>query len=114
MPYRSQAIVQKWVDHYLAAHPEHSGTVAVLEKDFTPGPESGMVVVALSNASTVTYIQPVASGGLANWLVTFEPRSEAFDLDAAGVSRLSSDLATIAGLCEFLQARTDEALAAVG
>ena len=99
MPYRNQATVQSWVDDYLAARPEQTAAVSVLEKDFIPGPESGMVVVSLSNASTVTYIQATVTDGLPHWVVTFEPRSEGFDLDAAGVAQLSSDLATIAGLC---------------
>lgn len=42
--------------------------------------------------------------------MTFEPGSEGFDLDAAGVAQLSSDLATIAGLCDYLQQRTDAAM----
>lgn len=110
MPYRNQATVQSWVDDYLAARPEQTAAVSVLEKDFIPGPESGMVVVSLSNASTVTYIQAAVTDWLPHWVVTFEPRSEGFDLDAAGVAQLSSDLATIAGLCDYLQQRTDAAM----
>ncbi|WP_454129267.1 protein-L-isoaspartate carboxylmethyltransferase [Microbacterium aurum] len=113
MPYRNQATVQRWVDDYLAENPEQSGSVTVLEKDFTPGPDSGMVVVSLSNADTVTYIQAAVTDGLPNWLVTFEARSEGFDLDGAGVHRLASDLFTIAGLCDYLQRRTEAAMAAI-
>lgn len=112
MPYRNQATVQGWVDDYLAARPEQATAVSVLEKDFTPGPESGMVVVALSNASTVTYIQAAEDETGPHWFVTFEARSDSFDLDADGVSRLASDLATIAGLCQYLQQRTEQAIAA--
>lgn len=111
MPYRNQATVQGWIDDYIAARPGESSEITVLEKNFTPGPESGLVVVSLSNASTVTYIQPVVDDRGPRWIVTFEPRSDPFDLDAAGVARLAADLATIAGLCGFLQTRTDEALA---
>lgn len=111
MPYRNQATVQSWVDDYLLARPEHSTAITVLEKDFTPGPESGMVVVSLRNASTVTYIQATVTDGVPHWVVTFEPRSEGFDLDAAGVAALSTDLATVAGLCDYLQLRTEAAMA---
>ncbi|WP_336630884.1 MULTISPECIES: protein-L-isoaspartate carboxylmethyltransferase [unclassified Microbacterium] len=110
MPYRNQATVQAWVDDYLAARPEQGAAVTVLEKDFTPGPESGLVVVGLRNASTITYMQPTVVEGLPCWMVTFEARSDAFDLDAAGVARLSSDLAAVAALCEYLQHRTDAAI----
>ena len=112
MPFRNKATVQGWVDEYLVEHPDYSRTIAVLEKDFTPGPESGMVVVSLSNASTVTYIQAAVDESGPHWLVTFEPRSDGFDLDAAGVKRLSDDLAAIAGLCDYLQTRTEAAMAA--
>lgn len=112
MPYRNQATVQGWVDDYLVAHPEHAASVNVLEKDYTSGPESGLVVVALRNASTVTYIQPVPDESGPHWVVTFEPRADAFDLDGAGVARLSDDLATVAAICTYLQERTDAALAA--
>jgi len=112
MPYRNQATVQGWVDDYLGDRGDTSGSVTFLEKDFTPGPESGMVVVSLRNASTVTYIQAAVDESGPHWVVTFEPRSEGFDLDAAGVRRLSDDLAAIADLCEYLQVRTDAALAA--
>jgi hypothetical protein len=112
MPYRNQATVQGWIDDYLAARPEQTAVVTVLEKNFTPGPESGMVVVSLSNASTVTYIQPVVDETGPHWVVTFEPRADPFDLDAAGVAQLAADLATIAGLCGFLQMRTEAAMAA--
>jgi hypothetical protein len=47
-----------WVDDYIVGHPTVSNVVSVLEKDFTPGPDSGLVVISLRNASTVTYIQP--------------------------------------------------------
>lgn len=111
MPYRSKATVQSWVDEYLTTHTEDAVVVTVLEKDFTPGPESGMVVVSLRNASTVTYIQAVVDDSGPHWVVTFEPRAEGFDLDAPGVARLSSDLGAIARMCAYLQERTLAAVA---
>ena len=113
MPYRNQATVQAWVDEYFAAEPEMAALVTVLEKDFTPGPESGMVVVSLRNASTVTYIQAVVdASGAPHWVVTFEARNEGFDLDADGVHALAADLASVGELCEFLQRKTVAALEA--
>lgn len=108
MPYRDQARVQAWVDEFHAQ--QHVDTaVDVLEKDFTAGPDSGLVVVTLRTVSTVTYIQPVVTDGVPKWLVTFEPRSETFDLDSVGVSQLAQDLTALAKLCAYLQAKTDEA-----
>lgn len=110
MPYRNQATVAAWVRDYLEDRRMEPSFVSVLDKEFTPGPESGLVVVALSNASTVTYIQPIVSEGQARWMVTFEPRTEGFDLDAVGVARLSADLSSLADLCGYLQERTEQAI----
>jgi len=111
MPYRDQATVKSWVDEFRRS--QHLVTdVSVLEKDFTAGPDSGLVVVSLRTASTVTYIQPVVQDGHPTWVVTFEPRAEGFDLDATGVAALSHDLGTLASLCEFLQQKTEAVLSA--
>lgn len=109
MPYRDRVTVEGWVDEFRRQQPVET-RIAVLEKDFTAGPDSGLVVVSLRTASTVTYIQPVITDGAPRWTVTFEPRSEGFDLDSAGVAALSHDLGTLAQLCEFLQDKTDEIL----
>ena len=53
MPYRNQETVASWVRDYLEDRNVDASSVSVLEKEFTPGPDSGLVVVALSNASTV-------------------------------------------------------------
>lgn len=108
MPYRDQARVQSWVDEFRAQHSVDT-TVDVLEKDFTAGPDSGLVVVTLRTVSTVTYIQPVVTDGVPKWVVTFEPRAETFDLDSVGVAQLAQDLLALSNLCHYLQAKTDEA-----
>ncbi|MEU1972610.1 protein-L-isoaspartate carboxylmethyltransferase [Microbacterium sp. NPDC019599] len=101
-----------WVRDFLASREDVATDVSVLEKDFTAGPDSGMVVVSLRNASTMTYIQAIVRDGLPQWLVTFEARHESFDLDGPGVARLSHDLGTLAEMCDYLQARTDAAMSA--
>jgi hypothetical protein len=110
MPYRDQATVSAWVEGFLAANPDVRTEVSVLEKDFVAGPDSGLVAVSLHNASTVTYIQAAVRDGRPTWVVTFEARSDSFDLDAAGVERLAHDLLTIALICAHLQTETDAAL----
>ncbi len=113
MPYRDQATVSGWVRHFLDTNPDVGTEISVLEKDFIAGPDSGLVAVSLRNASTVTYIQAVFRDEHPTWVVTFEARSDSFDLDAAGVERLSEDLATIARICRHLQVATDAALEAI-
>ncbi|RLK52632.1 protein-L-isoaspartate carboxylmethyltransferase [Microbacterium telephonicum] len=113
MPYRDQATVESWVTEFILRQQGIYPDVAVLEQNYVAGPDSGLVVVSLRTASTVTYIQPVVDAGIPRWVVTFEPRSESFDLDAVGVAKLSADLLTLSELCAHLQRKTDEARAAL-
>ena len=110
MPYRDQATVDGWVRAFLESNASTDTEVSVLDKDFTAGPDSGLVVVSLRNASTITYIQPVIRDGAPHWLVTFEGRPESFDLDFAGVAQLAADLSLISRMCEQLQVKTDAAV----
>ena len=110
MPYRDQATVDGWVREFLESHAATQIEVSVLDKDFTAGPDSGLVVVSLRNASTVTFIHPVIRDGEPHWLVTFEARRDGFDLDFAGVAQLAADLSLISRMCEHLQVKTDAAV----
>lgn len=110
MPYRDHATVEAWVKEFFASCPGMSADVTVLEMDIESGNDSGLVAVSLRNASTLTYIQPVTRSGTPRWVVTFESRSDSFDLDGAGVTRLAEDLAAIGRLCTYLQEKTDEAV----
>jgi hypothetical protein len=112
MPYRDQATVNAWVREFTGGGGlDDAISVSVLDKDFTAGPDSGLVVVSLRTASTLTYIHPVIREGSPRWIVTFEPRTESFDLDAEGVAHLAADLAAVARLCEHLQSKTDAVVA---
>ncbi|WES63152.1 hypothetical protein P0L94_11865 [Microbacter sp. GSS18] len=112
MPYRDRATVDSWLREFLQVNHDIATEISVLDQDFTAGPESGLVVVSLRNASTVTYVQPVMREGEPVWIVTFEARSDSFDLDAPGVADLAHDLDTLARICDFLQTKTDAAVAA--
>jgi hypothetical protein len=112
MPYRDQATVESWVSDFYRSHRGMSPEVSVLEQNFTSGPESGLVVVQLRTASTVTYIQPVVTDGVPRWIVTFEARAEQLDMDAEAVAKLSADLQLLSELCAHLQSATDAVLVA--
>lgn len=111
MPYRDQATVDTWLREFLDANEDLAIDISVLEQDFTAGPQSGLVVVRLRGASTMTYVQPIIQGGSPQWVVTFEGRPESFDLDADGVARLAEDLAIVARICRYLQDQTDDVVA---
>jgi hypothetical protein len=110
MPYRDQLTVESWVREFTEQHPGVATEISVLDKDYTAAPDSGLVIVSLRTASTVTYIHVAMVDDTAKWIVTFEARNESFDLDAEGVARLADDLSTLGLLCTFLQDKTDAAL----
>lgn len=113
MPYRDQATVESWVASFLETLDGELPDISVLEQYYTEGPETGLVVVSLRNASTVTYLQPSVRDGQPVWLIHFEAREDAFDLDGTEVARLAEDLLLLSRLCNYLQGRTDASHPAV-
>lgn len=108
MPYRDHATVQSWVADFLHDHEGAAPDINVVEQYYTEGPETGLVIVELRTASTVTSVQPAVDGdGTPTWRVHFAARDEGFELDGAGVAKLAADLQLLALLCSYLQSRTD-------
>lgn len=107
MPYRDRTAVESWVKEYVATHSADSLGVAVLDKNFEAGPNSGIVVVTLRSASTITFLHPEIRQGLPVWVVTFEERNETLDLDGAALRQLAEDITALADLRAFLQEKTD-------
>ncbi len=108
MPYRDHTTVQSWVADFLSTYEGGTPDLSVVEQYFTEGPETGLVVVQLRSASTITSVQPtVLDDGVPTWRVHFAARDEGFELDGAGVARLAADLQLVSLLCTYLQTRTD-------
>jgi hypothetical protein len=108
MPYRDRTTVERWVNEYIVSHSADSLGVAVLDKNFEAGPNSGIVVVTLRSASTITFLHPEVRQGVPTWVVTFEGRSGALDMDDADLRTLAADVTALAELRSFLQQKTDE------
>ncbi|TPW78225.1 hypothetical protein FJ657_05530 [Schumannella soli] len=104
MPFRSKTTLEAWVEEFaLLGYPQAS-QVRVIVQDAGDG-DTGLVAVTLTDATTVTYIQPIVVGS-PRWVVTFEAREEQLELAAADVARLSADLAVVSALCAFFQAKS--------
>lgn len=112
MPYRDRTIVESWVDEYIESHSTDLLGVAVLDKNFEAGPDSGIVVVTLRTASTITFLHPEIRQGSPTWIVTFEGRNETLDLEDVALRQLAEDLTALAELRTFLQHKTDTLLCA--
>lgn len=105
VPFRTKATLEEWVEEFgLLGYPQAS-QVRVIVQDDLDGGDTGLITVTLTDATTVTYIQPIMVGS-PRWVVTFEAREDQLELAAADVARLSSDLAVVSALCAFLQAKS--------
>jgi hypothetical protein len=77
--------------------------VLVQEDDFDA--RAGLIVVDLSRAKTVTYLQPATADG-SRWVATMEARDESIELDARAMLRLGNELTVLSALCSFLEAKS--------
>lgn len=112
MPYRDRATIESWITEFVQHRGLDALDITVLDRNFESGPDSGLVIVTLRDASTLTYIHPQIRQGLPRWIVTFEPRTEGMDLDAGETEQLGSDITILGEICAFLQSKTDAALSA--
>ena len=111
MPYRDRAHVERWLSDFWDTHSVFAGELSVVDNDFVPHTDSGLVVAHLDNSPGIAYISVQMIDDRPQWMVTFEPRPEAIDLDAAGVRGLADEVGALGILCAYLQTRTDEAIA---
>lgn len=112
MPFRTMTTLQSWVDDFRALGYDDADILRVIPQDVGEGEDAGLIAARLRSVSTTFYVAPSASEGSTDWAVTFEPREDAAPLPAGRVMALSGELATLAALCSFLQARSEAFLAA--
>lgn len=113
MPYRTKETLEMWLGEFYTLGHAMAETLKVMPQDGSDGEDTGLVGITLMSAQTITYIQPEPPGST-NWMVTFEARDTPVQLDADGAMRLSKELAVVSELCRFLQARSEEYMAAGG
>lgn len=109
MPFRNATTLQRWLDEFLAMQGRVDASIRVMEQDGAGGANTGLVSVRLTNASTITYIQPEGAGST-TWLVTMEPRDTPVILESDAVAELAEELDIVAKLCAFLERKSAEYL----
>ncbi|MFN3949422.1 hypothetical protein [Microbacterium sp.] len=112
MPFRTMTTLRTWIDEFRASGYDDAEMLRVIPQDEEDGEDAGLVAAKLRSVSTTFYIAPGAEQGSTEWAVTFEPRENAAPLPAGRVMALSGELATLAALCSFLQARSEAFVAA--
>lgn len=113
MPFRTMTTLQAWVDDFRELGYDDAEILRVIpqDSDDDEDADAGLVAARLRSVSTTFYIAPGAQERSTEWAVTFEPREDAAPLPAGRVMALSGELATLAALCSFLQARSEAFLA---
>lgn len=107
MPFRTMTTLQTWVDEFRALGYDDAEILRVIPQDSYDGADTGLIAAQLRSVSTTFYVAPGPEKDSTEWAVTFEPRENAAPLGAGRVMALSGELATLAALCSFLQARAE-------
>lgn len=111
MPYRNLATLTEWVAEFRSLGYQIDDSLRVIAQEGEDGSDTGLVALVLGGSTTSVYVQPTTVGST-RWCVTFEARDEAIEMSAAGVSGLSAELAVLAALCAFLEAKASALLSA--
>ena len=111
MPYREQAILEQWVTEFRSLH-ERSHLVKVVPQDGSDGADTGLIVFPVGNGTTTGYIEPIAMGDM-RWRIHFEPREGEAVMSSADVHILAAELEMAALLCDFIETKSTQHLAAL-
>ncbi len=107
MPYRDRAQVEKWISDFWDTHSLFDSRIRILDDEFVPQPNSGLVVVALDRSPGLVYLSVRIVDDKPRWMITFEARPEDVHLDADGVRTLAREIGALGTLCDYLQERTE-------
>jgi hypothetical protein len=103
-----KALLDSWLTEFQALGYWTTSDVRVLVQEDESPFQAGLVVVGLSNAETVCYLQ--FSSKSSQWTATMEARDGAIELDARALLRLGNELTSLSALCLFLEGKTREQL----
>ncbi|HCJ48172.1 MAG TPA: hypothetical protein DHW40_02375 [Microbacterium sp.] len=113
MPYRSLATLETWLEEFTTDH-VLGGLVRVVPQDGSEGADTGLIVFPLGGGTTTVYIEPTETGADARWRIHFEPREHEAVMTSAQVHSMAAELDMAAALCDFIETKSTEHLAALG
>ncbi|MCD2170597.1 MULTISPECIES: hypothetical protein [Microbacterium] len=114
MPVRTlidMALLDAWLAEFRAMGYLTGSDIRVLERDDETDPDTGLIVVDLTEAKTVTYLQPIA-GGDGSWKATMEAREATIELGCVELVNLGNELNVLGALVSFLETKSKALLAA--
>lgn len=96
--------LQSWLVEFADLGYPVGESAKVIPQDGDDGADTGLVVFQLVHAPTQAYLAP--QPGSYEWRVTMEAREAPATMTSADVLRLSYELAVVAALGTFLQAKS--------
>lgn len=114
MPVRKlldKALLEAWLTDFRGLGYLTGSDIRVLEQDDDIDADIGLIVVDLSEAKTITYLQPIA-GGDGSWKATMEARDATIELGAVELVNLGNEVNVLGALVAFLETKSKALLAA--
>ncbi len=104
-------LLERWLEEFRGLGYLTGSDMRVLEQQDDTEVTRGLIVVDLSEAATITYLQPIA-GSDGRWKATMEARDTTIELTAVGIVNLGNELNVLGALVSFLETKSRELLAA--
>jgi len=111
MPYRSFTTLQAWVAEFTAAR-GCGDLFKVIPQDGSDGADTGLIVIPIHGETTTAYLEP-STDGASRWCIQFEPRSRPAVMSGAEVRAMASQLQLAAELCDYIEQKSVEHMAAL-
>lgn len=104
-------LLEQWLDEFRNLGYLTGSDIRVLEQQDDTDLNRGLIVVDLSEAATVTYLQPIADSG-GRWKATMEARDTTIELTAVAIVNLANELTVLGALVSFLETKSRDLLTA--
>jgi hypothetical protein len=105
------SLLESWLTEFRALGYLTGSDIRVLEQDDDADPDAGLIVVDLTEAKTITYLQPI-TGGEGSWKATMEARDATIELSAVALVNLGNEVNVLGALVAFLETKSKALLAA--
>ena len=104
-------LLEQWLDEFRHLGYLTGSEIRVLEQQDDTTTDRGLIVVDLSEAATITYLQPIAGSG-GRWKATMESRDTVIELTSVELVNLGNELNVLGALVSFLETKSRALLVA--
>ncbi|RWR16307.1 hypothetical protein D8Y23_13780 [Microbacterium enclense] len=104
-------LLEQWLDEFRNLGYLTGSDIRVLEQQDDTDLNRGLIVVDLSEAATVTYLQPIADSD-GRWKATMEARDTTIELTAVAIVNLANELTVLGALVSYLETKSRDLLTA--